>query len=118
MSADAAAPRWRGEPGFFEIWFVVAFDLATERAAWFRYTTFAPRSGPPRGTVWAAVFEAGRAARWGKQFVPLDEVRGAVAALADGRCAGAVETEGGLITWDFEIRGGEHGRIIGRRRCL
>ncbi len=107
MSGDAASPRWRGEPGFFEIWFVVAFDLTASRAAWLRYTTFAPHAGPPRATVWAAVFEGGRAGRWGKRFVPLDEVRAAVAALADGRCAGAVDTETGPITWELEIRGGE-----------
>ena len=105
MSEDA--PRWRGEPGFFEIWFVVAFDAATRRAGWFRYTTFAPRTGPARGTVWAAVFEAGRAARWGKRFVPLDDVHAAVSALARGRCAGTVDGAAGSIRWDLEIRGGE-----------
>jgi hypothetical protein len=105
MSEDA--PRWRGEPGFFEIWFVVAFDAATRRAGWFRYTTFAPRDGRPRATMWAAVFEAGRAPRWAKQQVALDDVRAAASALADGRCAGVVDTEHGQIRWDLELRGGE-----------
>jgi hypothetical protein len=108
MSEDAAAPRWRGEPGFFEIWFVVAFDRETRRAGWFRYTTFAPRDGVARATVWAAVFEAGRAAEWGKRVVPLDEVRAAVAELGRGRCAGAVDTEGGPLVWSLALRGGEH----------
>jgi hypothetical protein len=107
MSDVPTSPRWRGEPGFFEIWFVVAFDVETRRACWFRYTTFAPRDGTPRATMWAAVFEAGRPARWGKRFVALDDVRNAVAALAHGRCTGSVETEVGPVTWDLELRGGE-----------
>jgi hypothetical protein len=105
MSTDA--PQWRGQPGFFEIWFVVAFDVVARRAGWFRYTTFAPREGAPRATVWGAVFEHGRPARWGKRFVPPDEVRAAVTALAQGRCAGTVDTEAGPIVWSLELSGGD-----------
>jgi hypothetical protein len=105
--SDAGAARWRGEAGFFEIWFVVVFDRDAARAWWLRYTTFAPREGTARGTIWAAAFEAGRPARWGKRIVAIDDVRRAVAALAAGRCTGAVETEVGTITWDLEVAGGE-----------
>lgn len=97
------APRWRGEPGFFEIWFVVVFDRDAPRAWWLRYTTFAPRAGAARGTVWAAAFAAGEPARWGKRFVPVAEVHAAVAALAEGRTAGRV----GPLAWDLRLSGGE-----------
>ena len=100
------APRWRGEPGFFEIWFVVVFERAAARAWWFRWTTFAPRAGRARGTIWAAAFETGRPARWGKRFVAVDEVRTAVGHLARGVCAGDVDTDGGALDWELEMRGG------------
>ena len=107
MSPDPMAPRWHGQAGFFEIWFVVVFDGAGRRAWWLRYTTFAPRVGEARGTVWAAAFEAGGAARWAKRFVPLAEVRAAVADLARGVCAGHVETADGPLAWDLRLRGGD-----------
>jgi hypothetical protein len=104
---NAMGPRWRGEPGVFEIWFVVVFERAGPRAWWFRWATFAPAAGPPRGTVWAAAFEEGRPARWGKRLVPVDEVRAAVHDLARGVCVGRVETDGGTLAWDLGVRGGE-----------
>lgn len=106
MTADPAAPRWRGEAGFFEIWFVVAIDRVAPRAWWLRYTTFAPRVGEPRGTLWAAAFEAGRPARWGKAFVPVDAIRVAVAELARGRAAGRVDLDDGAFVWDLALDGG------------
>src|SRR3989441_3138242 len=62
-SSDAAnRPRWSGQAGFFEIWFLVVFEAAARRAWWFRYTTFAPAAGlqpgTPRATLWAAAFDA------------------------------------------------------------
>src|SRR5206468_64270 len=45
-ASDAAnRPRWSGQAGFFEIWFLVVFEAAARRAWWFRYTTFAPAPG-------------------------------------------------------------------------
>jgi len=59
LASDIAnRPRWRGQPGFFEIWFLVVFDPRASRAWWLRYTTFAPVAGPPRATLWAAAFDA------------------------------------------------------------
>ena len=107
MSDDAMSPRWRGEAGVFEIWFVVVFERAARRAWWFRWTTFAPAAGAPRATIWAAAFEAGRPACWGKRIVPIDEVRTAVRDLARGVCSGRVETDGGTLAWDLGLRGGE-----------
>jgi hypothetical protein len=105
--AHVTAPRWRGEAGFFEIWFLVVFDETAARAWWFRYTTFAPQDGTPRGTLWAAAFTAAAPARWGKRFVPVDEIRAAVEVLAQGRASGLVETDRGPLAWDLELRGGE-----------
>jgi hypothetical protein len=103
MSDDAMAPRWRGEPGFFEIWFVVVFDPSAHRAWWLRFTTFAPRAGAPRGTIWAAAFETGKPSVWGKAVVPIERVHEAVAALAQGVCEGHVEAGGHRITWKLAI---------------
>src|SRR6185369_5129127 len=107
MSGGPAAPRWAGEAGFFEIWFVVALERAAARAWWFRYTTFAPRAGEPHGTVWAAAFEAGRPARWGKARVSPDEIHAAVAELARGHATGRVELDDGPVAWDLDVRGGD-----------
>jgi len=43
LASDVAnRPRWRGQPAFFEIWFLVVFDPRASRAWWLRYTTCAP----------------------------------------------------------------------------
>ena len=36
VTGDRMAARWAGEPGFFEIWFVVVFERAGSRAWWLR----------------------------------------------------------------------------------
>ncbi|HVW28017.1 MAG TPA: hypothetical protein VHC69_21790 [Polyangiaceae bacterium] len=57
----ANRPRFRGQPGFFEIWFLVLFEPSNGRAYWLRYTTFSPAlsaGGDFRATVWAAAFDA------------------------------------------------------------
>src|SRR5438046_8521581 len=58
-SERAHQARWTGQPGFFEIWFLVVFDASTRRAWWLRYTTFAPapeQASAARATLWAAAF--------------------------------------------------------------
>src|SRR2546426_11861616 len=62
-ASDAAnRPRWSGQAGFFEIWFLVVFEAAARRAWWVRYTTFPPapglQPGVARATPWAAAFDA------------------------------------------------------------
>jgi hypothetical protein len=112
MSSGPAAPRWHGERGFFEIWFVVAIDRRAPRAWWLRYTTFAPGAGAPYGMLWAAAFETGRPARWGKRRVAMDAIHAAVAELAGGRAAGRVDLDDGPIVWELAVHGGE-GRARG-----
>src|SRR5437660_8130819 len=60
-SERANLPRWRGDAGFVEIWFLVVFHPPTASALWLRYTTFAPARSAPgaaRAIVWAAWFDA------------------------------------------------------------
>src|SRR5262249_188205 len=56
-SERANLPRWRGQPGFYEIWFFVIFHPTAPRAWWLRFTTFAPTVGTPLAIRWAAVLE-------------------------------------------------------------
>lgn len=104
-------PRWRGQPRFFEIWFLVVFDPGARRAWWLRYTTFAPASdqaGAPRATVWAAAFETGRPAVVLKRIHPIsayagdgDGIRIGDCVLADGVARGRVDARGHAIGWDL-----------------
>jgi hypothetical protein len=111
-------PRWRGEAGFFEIWFLVVFEVGAERAWWLRYTTFAPapgQPGAPRAVVWAAAFDAGAAvpAVVVKRILPAAAfdagpadrfaIRVGDAELADGVSRGRVEAEGHAIAWDLRF---------------
>ncbi|MGH7894382.1 MAG: hypothetical protein ACREQL_06920, partial [Candidatus Binatia bacterium] len=99
----ANRPRWRGEAGFFEIWFVVVLDLVTARAWWFRYTTLAPRQGAPRGTLWAAAFEEGRPPVFGKAFVSTEEIAAHAGGLERGVCRGRVGAAASPIEWDLQF---------------
>jgi hypothetical protein len=115
--AEAAnLPRWRGEPGFFEIWFLVAFDAAAARAWWFRYTLFAPAAGrpeAPRATLWAAAFDVAATppVRAVKSILPIGHfdagsgdrfaIRLGDAELTHGRATGRVAGGDGTIAWDL-----------------
>jgi hypothetical protein len=111
----ANQPRWRGRPGFFEIWFLVVFAPAAQRAWWLRYTTFAPRHGAARGTLWAAAFDAHGAAPVlaMKSILPIarydagDAGRFAIrlgdAELTEETARGAVTAGGHTIAWDLRF---------------
>src|SRR2546426_4139706 len=115
-SSDAAnRPRWSGQAGFFEIWFLVVFEAAARRAWWFRYTTFAPAAGlqpgTPRATLWAAAFDA----RAREPAIAVKHILGAedyhagsperfairlgAAELRNDACRGEVESGGHRIAW-------------------
>lgn len=114
----ANLPHWKGQPGHFEIWFLVVLDPGGERAWWLRYTLFTPAPGAPgapRATVWAAAFDtkaptptvalksvhpvsafdAGAPERIG--------IRIGDAELAPGRCHGRVASGGHAIDWDLRF---------------
>lgn len=104
------AARWRGQPGFFEIWFLVVVEPSQRRAWWLRYTTWAPVSGAARATLWAVAFDGDTAPRVGKAIHPI----AAYGALPDGgaRIGDAVVGPGfargslGALTWDVAFDAG------------
>jgi hypothetical protein len=112
---EANEPRWRGQPGFFEIWFLVAFAPETQRAWWLRYTTFAPRQGAARATVWAAAFDAHapEAAIAVKSILPIARydagapgrfaVRIGDAELTGESARGAIAAGNHSVAWDLRF---------------
>lgn len=109
-SEEGNRVRWRGQPGFFEIWFLVVFDRATARAWWLRCTTFAPARGRPeaaRATLWAAAFYA-RAPTpvvAAKRILPIEAYDPGPADRLDVRM-GEVALRNGA--WTDEVRDGGH----------
>jgi 2-keto-4-pentenoate hydratase/2-oxohepta-3-ene-1,7-dioic acid hydratase in catechol pathway len=107
-------PAWKGQRGHYEIWFVVAMDLDARRAAWVRYTTFAPRNGEPHATVWAADFDAERTPTtiWCKRRYPIAEYEAATdgfkvrigeSEIRHGHCDGSVEHRDHRIAWNLDF---------------
>jgi len=124
-SERANQSRWNGQPGFFEIWFLVVFDASARRAWWLRYTTFAPapeRASTARATLWAAAFSVDAPPVAAKAIFPAsayatDHERFGVhvgpAVLTNGTCRGEVASNGHEIAWDLRFppaaRAAEHG---------
>jgi hypothetical protein len=116
LAADR--PRWTGQPGFFEIWFLVLFAPGTGRAWWLRWTTFAPRAGAARATLWAAAFDAAGpdpvvaakrvlpATAWDGGPADRFAIRVGDASLAADHARGAVRAGGHGIAWDVRLTGG------------
>jgi hypothetical protein len=98
------AARWRGQPGFFEIWFLVLFVPSRRRAWWLRYTTWAPAAGPARATLWAAAFAGDEPPLVQKRLHPIDAY--AAGTHAGARIGDAVVAPGvargrvGGLAWD------------------
>ncbi len=113
-------PRWTGQPGFFEIWFLVVLEPAAGRAWWFRYTTFAPVRGEARATLWAAAYDAAspEPALAGKCVLPIDAYHGGGAdrfavrmgpgMLTNGSCRGEVDAGGRPIAWELHFTPSVH----------
>src|SRR5262249_40049473 len=108
-------PRWLGQRGFFEIWFLVVFAPEARRAWWLRYTTFSPvdgAGGVPRATLWAAAFAADEPGLGMKTMVPVAPtahrpsepwMRIGDASLSATRATGAAMHGRHRIAWDFAI---------------
>lgn len=97
------APRYRGQAGFFEIWFLVVFDPAAGRAWWLRHSLWAPRAGTPRITIWAAAFRAGARPVVVKTLLPATGTpldAGGCRLAADG-ARGAIAAGGHRVAWDL-----------------
>ena len=56
---DAAAPRWRGQPGRLEVWYATFTDPVSGAGCWLHYEVVAPIAGDPFAHGWAAVFQPG-----------------------------------------------------------
>lgn len=65
-------PRWRGQRGFYEVYFIKLNLPAQARALWLRYTLLAPRVGDPVAELWGFYFDHSNPERnWGaKQTYP------------------------------------------------
>ncbi len=111
----ANRPRRRGQSGFFEIWFLVVFAPAAQRAWWLRYTTFTSRQGDGRATLWAAAFDAHapEPAIAVKSILPIARydagsaerfaIRIGDAELTSETARGAVESGVHTIAWDLRF---------------
>ena len=104
-------PRWRGQPGRLEVWYLTATDPATGTGLWLHHEVVAPTDGgAPRPHGWIAVFPPDAEPRWARFATPPgtgggpDAVgerwfAGGDAILEPRRAAGS--TDG--ATWDLEI---------------
>ena len=120
----ASRPRFRGQPGFFEIWFLVLFEPSQGRAYWLRYTTFSPApsvGGDFRATVWAAAFDARATvpAKFSKAVYPETAyevlpagIRIGTSELGDGHCRGEVQGDH-AFAWELTFSGASRRRHRG-----
>jgi hypothetical protein len=117
-SSEAAnLPRFRGQTGFFEIWFAVVFEPSKGRALWVRYTVDTPKAGAagsPCAILWAAAFDARRAPVAVKRILPIEafdpgpgggrfRVRIGDAVMGHGELRGRVEAGGHSVAWDLDF---------------
>ena len=74
MARDLDRPQWKGQRPWFEAWFAVVLDAGRRRALWIRQTTFVPRQGDARATIWGAWFDADAtpSTRAAKRYVPIE----------------------------------------------
>ncbi len=65
---EALRPRWRGQSGFYEVWYLKANLVEAQASAWLRYTLTALDAGQAVAELWAIVDQAGsvtpRKASW------------------------------------------------------
>jgi hypothetical protein len=103
---DAAAPRWRGQPGRLEVWYASATDTATGMGLWFHYELVSPTSGDAYVHGWIATFPTDGAPavdRFGPEPVRLvgaDWIRTTYAAAGPERLTGTA----GDTSWDLAWR--------------
>lgn len=77
VSRDLDRPLWRGQRPWYEIWFAVVLDEQRRRALWIRQTTFVPKRGDARASIWGAWFDADATppARAAKRIEPIERAR-------------------------------------------
>ena len=103
------APRWDGEPGFYEVWYLTLTDRGSGVGAWIRYTLHAPADGSlASASLWFLVMDPAGAPLARKLTLPDVElsaspfrVRIDGAELDDGGMRGAFED----VAWDLRWTG-------------
>jgi hypothetical protein len=110
LSFDLMAPRWRGQRGRQEVWYLTLSDQASGVGFWLHHELVSPLQGEPYAHGWAACFRPGaqpQLERFGPAVVP--RPRGLPAASGDGLASvpGAVLApqratgEAGSLSWDL-----------------
>lgn len=117
-------PRWRGERGRYEVWFLTASDPTGRAGYWLRYTIRAPVAGPPEPRLWFAAFDREDPSRTfgiNAPVAPDDlrlrrdrfEVEMGGAVIASGRATGAIDGGGHRVRWDLAFpTGGPSFRLL------
>jgi len=96
--------RWRGQAGFFEIWFAVVMEPSRRRAWWLRHCVLAPGDGaPPRATTWAAAFDGDAPAIVLTAHATVVDVPAAARAAAAGRWRAELAGGGHRVAWDVAV---------------
>jgi hypothetical protein len=107
-------PRWRGERGRYEVWFLTLSDPARRAAYWIRYTLRAPVAGPPEPHVWFAAFSLDDpGATFGiNRLLPPEELRLARdrfevgmggSEIRSGHAVGEIRGAGHEVRWDIDL---------------
>ncbi len=104
-------PRWQGQRGFYEVYFLKFNRVESEQAWWLRYTLTVSRDGAVEGAVWAFWFDGCQPAqnkalrgvfapstiRWD---LPLQ--LGKANRLEHHRAKGWLESSQGFLRWELE----------------
>jgi hypothetical protein len=103
---DLGPPRWRGQPGRLEVWYLTATDPATGTGVWLHHEVVAPSDGTAaHGLGWIAVFPPDAPPSW-RRFGPAP-LGGADAAWFDagGACVSARRMVGSTdgASWDLVV---------------
>ena len=110
--ADLGPPRWRGQPGRLEVWYLTATDPRTGTGLWLHHEVVAPTSptAPAYGHGWVALFPADGPPVW-QRFGP--EPPGSGGAPSDWFAAGGARVTASHLsgatdgaTWDLTVATG------------
>lgn len=105
---SALRPRWQGQDGHYEVWYLKVNLLEADASAWLRYTLTAPEQGAPVAELWAIVDEAGgvtaRKASWPVEQASLTgdpfEVQMPTGHLTPMGCQGDVSPVRWELSWE------------------
>lgn len=107
---DLGPPRWRGQPGRLEVWYLTATDPRTGTGLWLHHEVVAPThaASPAYGHGWAALFPPDRPPVW-QRFGP--EAPDTGGEPGDWFAAGGARVSASQMTgmiegasWDLAVR--------------